>query len=65
MLIIFLINIYYNISKLFNCTTPNMHVYDAHNTYCTSICDSILIKRATNGSWGLIHGMNIIFKAFT
>ncbi len=35
MLIIFIINIYYNLNRFFNCTTLNMYGYRAHNTHCT------------------------------
>jgi hypothetical protein len=53
MLIIFILNIYYSISRLFNCKTSNMYVYHAHNTHCTSICNKILVTHAINGPWGL------------
>jgi hypothetical protein len=57
MLIILIINIYYSISRLLNCTIPNMYAYHAHNTHCQSICNKILVTRATNGPRGFqIHG---------
>jgi len=57
LLIICIINIYYNRNKNFNCTTPNMYGYHAYYIHCTSICESILVTHATNGRWGLIHGL--------
>jgi hypothetical protein len=37
MLMIFILNIYYSISRLFNCITPNIYAYHAHNTHYISI----------------------------
>jgi hypothetical protein len=56
MLTIFIINIYYNMSRFFNCTTSNMYAYHAHNTHCTTICDNFFVTHGTNGPWGLIYG---------
>jgi hypothetical protein len=37
MLIILIINIYYSLTRLFNCTIQNIYVYHAYNTHCTSL----------------------------
>jgi len=62
MLITFIINIYYNINRLFNWTAPNMCAYRAHNIHCTWILQ--LNFGYTCNSWviGTYSWMNIILE---